>query len=61
MAYERRGRLDERADPPSVARDAVDEASCESMVASDPPARGLVRTGEPRREPREPAHTARSA
>jgi hypothetical protein len=27
--------------------DAVDEASYESMDASDPPARGLVRTGEP--------------
>ena len=35
---------------PSISYDAVDEASDESMVASDPPARGLVRTGEPRRE-----------
>ena len=34
---------------PSVEYDEVDEASVESMPASDPPARGVVRVGEPRR------------
>ena len=34
---------------PSVSYDEVDEASAESMDASDPPARGLSRVGEPMR------------
>jgi hypothetical protein len=34
---------------PSVAYDAVDESSVESMVTSDPPARGVTRIGEPKR------------
>jgi hypothetical protein len=34
----------------SEPRDPVDVASEESMDASDSPARGLVRTGEPLRE-----------